>query len=94
MPTPVEPIKGRWYYDAQAGRKLQVTWVDEDDLLIEARFEDGHTEFYPQAEWRALELEQALGEDPPPARGSDLSNEDYRRATGWAEKSPDDFPDG
>lgn len=94
MPTPTEPIKGRWYYDTQAGRKLQVTWIDEDDRLVEARYEDGHTKFYPQAEWQTLQLEPQADEDLSSRRGSNLSNEDYRRATGWAEKSPDDFPDG
>lgn len=92
MPAQLEPIKGRWYYDAQAGRNLQVTWVDEDDMLIEARFEDGRTEYYPESAWNALHLEPH--DDGAPQGDGDLSDDEFRRATGWAEKSPDDFPDG
>jgi hypothetical protein len=93
MPTHVQPVEGRWYYDANGGRKLQVTRVDEDDMLVEARFEDGHTERYPQAAWRELQLEPQAEDRHPGSASSGLSDEDYRRATGWAEKSPDDFPD-
>ncbi len=94
MPASVEPVKGRWYYHPQTGRRLQVTWVDKGTELVEACDENGHTEFYPQAEWHALELEPQTDEPLLGEPRRDLSNEEYRRATGWAEKSPDDFPDG
>ena len=91
MATHVHPVTGRWYYDTQRGKRLQVTWVDEDETQVEVRFEDGHSEQFPQAAWQDLHLEPQTGEG---AHGSDLSDEDFRRATGWAEKHPDDFPDG
>lgn len=94
MPTHVQPIKGHWYYDATDGRKLQVTWVDEEDMLVEARFEDGHTEYYPETAWRQLQLEPVADNRSTGGLGSAFSDEEYRRATGWGEKSPDDFPDG
>ncbi len=90
MPTQVQPVAGRWYYDAAGGRRLQVTRIDENDEFIEARFEDGSIERYQRSAWQALPL-QPQGEDDSSGY---LSNEAYRRATGWAEKSPDDFPDG
>ena len=62
MPASVEPVKGRWYYHPQTGRRLQVTWVDKGTELVEACDENGHTEFYPQAEWHALELEPQTDE--------------------------------
>ncbi len=90
MPTHVQPVAGRWYYDTDGGRRLQVTRIDEEDELIEARFEDGRTERYRRSTWQDLRLQP---QDEDDGSGS-LSNEAYRRATGWAEKSPDDFPDG
>ena len=94
MPAHIQPVEGRWYYDAGGGRKLQVTRVDEQGKLIEARFEDGRTEWYPQAAWHKLRLEPQAEGGLQGRSSDDLSDEEYRRATGWAEKSPDDFPDG
>lgn len=89
----VQLVEGRWYQDAN-GEKQQVALVDEKDMLFEVRFEDGRTERYPLAAWRELEL-VATEDHWVPGHSSDgLSNEEYRRATGWAEKSPDDFSDG
>lgn len=82
----VQPVKGRWYRDVAGGRRLQVTWVDDEETLVEARFEDGHSEQFPLAAWHDLRLQ--------PQDADELSNDDYRRASEWADKSPDDFPEG
>jgi hypothetical protein len=61
--THTRPEQGRWYYDVERDRRLLVTWVDEEETLIEARFEDGHREHFPQAAWRDLRLKAEHRED-------------------------------
>jgi len=85
--------EGHWYRDAD-DRQLQVTQVDTKEGLFEIRYNDGQKERHPLAAWRELRLvkaEEAWTDGPAT---DTLSNEEFRRATGWAEKSPDDFADG
>lgn len=93
MSTDVQLFEGRWYQDAN-GERLLVAQVDEKEMLFELRFEDGRTERYPLAAWRELELQVSEEQWSAAHSDSGLSNEEYRRATGWAEKSPDDFSNG
>lgn len=90
MPLQTRPVAGRWYRDLDAERRFLVTWVDADETLIEARFENGEQEQFPVAAWQDLRLEP----EPDDTEMNRLSDEAFRRATGWANKTPDDFPDG
>ncbi len=88
MSLHLQPVKGRWYHDLDAKRDFQVTWVDEDQTLVEACFEDGHNEQFPLAAWHDLNLE---------LRPNAASNDKRRRWSDWSDwsdKSPDDFPEG
>lgn len=103
----MEPVIGNWYYDADSERSFEVINFDEDDGLVEIRYEDGDNEeclldaWYerelepgaPSGHWRADDEELPEEEGGPRgARDEDeLSDEALRRASQWGERSPDDF---
>lgn len=108
MATEMEPVIGTWYFDADAQRNFEVINVDDDEGLVEVRDAEGESDEYLLDAWFELNLEpgappddwmedeeEPADEGVTPRRGGsdELSDEQYRRASGWGERSPDDFPD-
>lgn len=89
MAIQMDPVLGHWYRDGR-GRFLQVTGLSGRQGLVEVRYHDGRAEELPLEEWDDLSL-QAVGDLPEGLNGG-LDDEELRRATGWGERSPDDFP--
>lgn len=89
MAIQMDPVLGHWYRDTR-GRYLQVTGISGRQGKVEMRYHDGRAEEVSLDEWDDLSL-QTLGEAPDGLEAR-LSDEELRQATGWGERSPDDFP--
>lgn len=98
----MDPTIGNWYHEAGSARHFEVLNVDEDDGLVEIRFDDGDNAHFLLDAWYEMDLEPGTQPHGSTRRGDEagagrrgrderLSDEAFRRATQWGERSPDDF---
>lgn len=91
MATDMEPVISNWYYDADEERTFEVIRFEEDEELVEVRYGDGDVVELALDAWYDMNLEPGAPSGDLDLGEEDLDDEQLRRATGWGEKSPDDF---
>lgn len=75
MAADMEPVVGVWYFNADSERSFEVINFDEDDELVEVRYEDGDNEEFLLDAWYELNLEPGA----PTAGWQDDDDEDTRK---------------
>jgi hypothetical protein len=91
MATDMEPVIGNWYYDADDERSFEVIRLEEDEELVEVRYDDGDVEELALDAWYGMSLEPGAPSGDLDLGEEELDDEQFRRASGWGEKNPDDF---
>jgi len=99
MSTDVEPVVGNRYHDVESTRSFEVRRFDRERGRIGLTFEDGTAAELSLEQWREMTLWTAApeqwairpDESRSPPRRDELTDEQYRHALDWGERSPDDF---